>query len=134
MSTILTMKARPVRRSLYVDWTTLKGRVDDERFDKVQGLLQYQAGHAIVWRDAVSNWFLRMSGIPDAKGRVGNYPDRVEAESMQLRGYAPADVTPWETASGGKAVICKEAECAARDFFHGSSGQISDFRRVFRFS
>jgi alpha-glucuronidase len=107
---------------LYVDWTTLKGRVDDERFDKVQGLLQYQAGHAIVWRDAVSNWFLRMSGIPDAKGRVGNYSDRVEAESMQLRGYTPADVTPWETASGGKAVICKEAECAASTSFSGTAG------------
>src|SRR5271170_2269900 len=107
---------------LYADWTTLKGRVDDERFDKVLGLLQYQAGHAIVWRDAVSNWFLRMSGIPDAKGRVGSYPDRIEAESMQLRGYTPIDVTPWETASGGKAVICKDAECAATTSFTGVAG------------
>ncbi len=108
---------------LYMDWTTLKGRVDDERFDKVQGLLQYQAGHAIVWRDAVSNWFLRMSGIPDEKGRVGNYPDRVEAESMQLRGYTAVDVMPWETASGGKAVICKESECAAETSFTGTAGK-----------
>jgi alpha-glucuronidase len=107
---------------LYVDWTALQGRVDDERFDKVQGLLQYQAGHAIVWRDAVSNWFLRISGIPDAKGRVGNYPDRVEAESMRLRGYAPVDVMPWETASGGKAAICKEADCAAETSFTGTAG------------
>lgn len=107
---------------LYEDWTALKGRVDDERFDKVQGLLQYQAGHAIVWRDAVSNWFLRTSGIPDAKGRVGNYPDRVEAESMQLHGYTVADVTPWETASGGKAVICHESECSATASFPGSAG------------
>ncbi len=108
---------------LYVDWATLKGNVDEERFEKVLGLMQYQAGHAIVWRDAVSNWFLRMSGIPDAKGRVGNYPDRVEAESMQLSGYTPVDVTPWETVSGGKAVICKEAECAAKTFFNGAAGK-----------
>jgi len=107
---------------LYVDWSSLKGRVDDERFDKVQGLLQYQAGHAIVWRDAVSNWFLRMSGIPDVKGRVGDYPNRVEAESMQLRGYAPTEVTPWETASGGKALICKESECSATTSFAGVAG------------
>ena len=33
--------------------------------------LEYQAGHAIVWRDAICNWFLRTSGIPDEKGRVG---------------------------------------------------------------
>ncbi len=107
---------------LYVDWTTLQGRVDEDRFDKVQRLLRYQAGHAIVWRDAVSNWFLRMSGISDAKGRVGSYPDRIEAESMQLHGYASADVIPWETASGGKAVICKEAECIATTSFTGTPG------------
>jgi alpha-glucuronidase len=107
---------------LYVDWSALKGHVDDERFAQVQGLLQYQAGHAIVWRDAVTNWFLRMSGVPDGKGRVGDYPDRVEAESMQLRGYTAADVTPWETASGGKAVVCKETECAATTSFAGAAG------------
>jgi alpha-glucuronidase len=108
---------------LYVDWSTLKGRVDDERFDKVLGLLQYQAGHAIVWRDAVSNWFLRMSGIPDAKERVGNYPYRIEAESMELRGYTPVDVTPWETASGGKAVICEKSECTTETSFTGAAGK-----------
>ena len=108
---------------LYVDWSTLQGKVDPERFKKVQGLLQYQAGHAIVWRDAISMWFLRMSGIPDAKGRVGNYPDRVEAESMQLQGYAPAEVTAWETASAGKAAICHQGECTAQTQFSGAAGQ-----------
>jgi len=108
---------------LYLDWTTLEGRVDSERYFKVYSLLQYQAGHAIVWRDAVSNWFLRKSGIPDAKGRVGSYPDRVEAESMQLHGYTPVDVTPWETASGGKAIICREAECSVETSFAGAAGR-----------
>jgi len=108
---------------LFVDWTTLKGRIDDERYDKVLQLQQYQAGHAIVWRDAISMWFLRMSGIPDAKGRVDNYPDRVEAESMQLRGYTPIDVMPWETASGGKAVVCNEAQCSADATFTGAAGK-----------
>ncbi len=27
--------------------------------------LQYQAGHAIVWRDAIVQYFLKLSGIPD---------------------------------------------------------------------
>ena len=107
---------------LYADWTTLKGLVDDERFRRVQDLLQYQAGHAIVWRDAVSNWFLQMSGVADAKGRVGHYPNRIEAESMRLQGYKGVDVTPGETASGGKAVECKEAECSAESTFTGASG------------
>ena len=62
--------------------------------------LEYQAAHAIVWRDAVVNWFHKESGIPDAQGRVGFHPNRVEAEDMQLSGYVRVDVTPWETVSG----------------------------------
>ena len=84
----------------------LHGLIDEERYQRTLALFEYQAGHAIVWRDAVSEWFLRMSGIPDAAGRVGHYPDRIEAEAMQSDGYTPVEVTPWETASGGKAVTC----------------------------
>ena len=70
--------------------------------------LQYQAGQAQVWRDAVTMWFFRTSRIPDEKGRVGNYPGRTEAESMTLDGYSIVPVTPWETASGSKAVECPQ--------------------------
>ena len=91
---------------LVKQWELLNGRIDDERYRAVLKRLQYQARHAIVWRDAVVNWFYKISGIPDAQGRVGNHPDRVEAENMQLAGYASAEVTPWETASGGRAVAC----------------------------
>ena len=42
---------------------------------------------------------------------------------MQLDGYTPVDVTPWETASGGKAIACDRASgCAASLSFTGSSG------------
>jgi alpha-glucuronidase len=87
-------------------WESLKGRVDEQRYDEILHGFKYQAGHAIVWRDAVTKWFGRESGIPDAKGRVGHYPDRVEGESMQLQGYTPVDITPWENASGGKGIEC----------------------------
>ena len=56
--------------------------------------LEYQAGQAEVWRDAVTNWFFRASGIADPEGRVGHYPGRFEAESMKLEGYTVRDVTP----------------------------------------
>ncbi len=88
-------------------WSSLRGHIDDERYQAVLSRLEYQAGHATVWRDAVCNWFLRVSGIPDAPGRVGHYPDRIEAEAMQLQGYTPCDVSPPENASGGKAVVCE---------------------------
>ena len=37
-------------------------------------------------------------------------PNRIEAEAMKTGGYQTVDVTPWETASGGKAVACHEAK------------------------
>jgi alpha-glucuronidase len=87
-------------------WKQLHGLIDDERYNETLKLLNYQAGHASVWRDAVSEWFHHISGIPDKLGRVGHYPNRIEAESMQADGYTSVDVMPWETASGGKAVVC----------------------------
>ena len=107
----------------YVDaWKPLKGRIDDQRYGEVLVQLEYQAGQAQVWRDAVTMWFLRASGIPDAKGRVGHYPGRFEAESMALEGYTVRDVVPWEAASGGKAVVCAAAQCAATLRFGGAPG------------
>jgi alpha-glucuronidase len=87
-------------------WKTLRERIDDQRYDETLALFEYEAGHAVVWRDAVTEWFQHISGIPDKLGRVGQYPNRIEAESMQADGYTTVDVTPWETASGGKAVVC----------------------------
>jgi len=109
---------------LMEDWKSLAGRVDDERYSAVLARLEYQAGHAIVWRDAICDWFYSTSGIPDAKGRVGHHPGRIEAEAMQLRGYEPFDVTPPEAASGGKAIECPPAqrECFATFQFSGAAG------------
>ena len=106
------------------EWKSLRGLVDDERYAFVLGKLEYQVGHATVWRDAVCNWFYRASGIPDARGRVGHYPDRTEAESMQLQGYVPVDVEPTEAASGGKAVECptRSQPCIASFRFDRPAG------------
>ena len=105
-------------------WERLKGRIDDERYTATLARLEYQSGHAIVWRDAICNWFLRTSGIPDAKGRAGHFPDRIEAESMHLSRYQPVDITPWETASGGKAVQCPAGASCELDFkFPKATGQ-----------
>ena len=100
------------------DWKSLQSFVDTQRYTEVLARLEYQAGHAIVWRDAICNWFFRTSGIPDSQGRVGNHPDRIEAESMQLDGFVPINVDPWENASGGKAIECQKASgCSAKLLF-----------------
>jgi len=104
-------------------WRKLQGLIDDRRYHDVLAQLEYQAGQAEVWRDAVVNWFLKTSGIPDEKGRAGKHPGRVEVESMQLEGYAPVPVTPWEAASGGMAVSCAIARCTARSIFKGAAGR-----------
>ena len=90
------------------DWESLHGRIDPQLYDNVLPHLQYQAGHAIVWRDAVTQYFLKLSGIPDEKGHAGKYPGRLEAEDARLTGYHVIDVTPWEDASRGKAVSCSD--------------------------
>jgi alpha-glucuronidase len=105
-------------------WKTLAGLVDERRYHDVLSQLEYQAGHAAVWRDAVTTWFARASKIADAAGRVDHYPGRVEAEAMTLTGYTVRDITPAEDASGGKAVACAAgtASCSASTKFEGAPG------------
>jgi alpha-glucuronidase len=104
------------------EWNALAGRIDDQRFEEVRAQLEYQSGQAQVWRDAVTSWFLKTSGIADAQGRVGKYPSRTEAEAMTLEGYAVTQVTPWEAASGGKAIECKSGPCTAGFEYGGAAG------------
>ena len=105
------------------EWKPLAGRIDEQRYRAVLAQLEYQAGQAEVWRDAVNNWFLRASGIADDQGRVGHHRGRVEAEAMTLDGYTAVPVTPWEAASGGKAVSCPVARCAASIRYTGAAGR-----------
>jgi len=102
------------------DWRALRGLIDDERYQAVLKQLDYQAGQAIVWRDAVTRWFHHESGISDAANRVDAYPGRIEAEAMRLKGYQLATVTPWETASGSGAVECPVQSCTATFKYTGA--------------
>ena len=90
-------------------WESLHGKIDEERYQLVRSLFTFQAGHALVWRDAIDSWFERISGVPEAQHRVGHNPNRIEAENMKLSGYTTVNVDPVETASGGKAVVCRNA-------------------------
>jgi alpha-glucuronidase len=111
------------------DWETLKGKIDPALYNNVLPRLEYQAGHAIVWRDAVVQYFLKLSGIPDAQGRAGHYPGRREAEDARLDGYQVVDVKPWEDASRGNAVACAPSEgsaqrsCSAEWTYEGAAGR-----------
>ena len=90
-------------------WMALKGLVDPDIYAQTLALFEYQAAHAVVWRDAVDVWFQTISGTPDKLGRVGHTPNRIEAEAMQADGYTPVPGDPTETASGGQAVVCQRA-------------------------
>jgi alpha-glucuronidase len=107
-------------------WQTLHGFMDEERYQRVLRLFTYQAGHAIVWRDAVTKWFQHVSGVVDRQGRVGNYPDRIEAEDMTAAGYTAVDVHPWETASNSEAVVCnRSTSCTLATVLNKSAGSYS---------
>jgi alpha-glucuronidase len=91
-------------------WESLKGKIDDERYNHVLRRLDYQSGHSIIWRDAINNFYYNLSGIPDAANRVNHHPWRIEAESMKLDGYKPYTVSPFETASGSVAIVTASNE------------------------
>lgn len=107
-------------------WKTLRGLVDEQRYQTILAQLEYQAGQAIVWRDAVNVYFQRMSKVADDRGRVGHFPGRYEAEAMTLQGYTVRDIVPAEDASGAKAVACAAgATCSASMKFTGEAGWYS---------
>jgi len=85
-------------------WRRLEGKIDQQRYREVLQRLEFQAAHAQVWRDSICRWFMKRSGIADQRGRVGNYPNRIEAEEQVLEGYEFTAIKPWEAASGRGAV------------------------------
>jgi alpha-glucuronidase len=107
------------------EWRGLR-KIDDARYKAILAQLEYQAGQAEVWRDAVNTWFFKASGIPDPQFR--GYSGRIEAEAMKLEGYTPVDVTPSEDASGGKAVSCPVQRCSATFKYQGEEGKRSFVR------
>lgn len=86
-------------------WESLRGKIDMQRFNEQLFRQVFQAGHSIVWRDAIVNFYSNLSGIADTAGRVGHHPYRIEAESMSLDGYKPYTVSPFETASNYTAIV-----------------------------
>lgn len=104
-------------------WESLHGKVPDAIYYEMLKRLKFQEGHAIVWRDAITQYFARMSGIPDDLRRVGNYPGRIPSGKMTLDGYTPVVVKPWETASDGKAAECVgRTACSASLVWNGPDG------------
>jgi alpha-glucuronidase len=56
------------------EWATLKGQVDDERFDAVTAYLATEKREAVYWRDAGMAYFESYSHRPYAKGYAPKYP------------------------------------------------------------
>ena len=83
---------------------SLAGKIDAERYTDVLFRQTYQAGHSLIWRNAITNYYNDLSGIPDDAARVGHHPWRVEAESMTLSGYETYAVNPFEMASNYTAI------------------------------
>ena len=87
-------------QTFVTQWQSLRGRIDTDRFEDVLFKQIFQAGHALVWRDSINQFYYNLSSIPDEAGRVGNHSYRIEAEDMHLDGYKTYAVKPFHTASG----------------------------------
>lgn len=94
-------------------WAGLKGLIDEQRYEEMLFRLEYQAGHSIVWRDSVAQFYNNVSGIPDTAERVGNHPWRIEAEYMTLHNYKVTAVNPFQAASGYQIVQTTDNTTAA---------------------
>ncbi|KAF2660931.1 glycoside hydrolase family 67 protein [Lophiostoma macrostomum CBS 122681] len=92
-------------QSFVKQWDSLEGQIDAERFKEIQFRQVYQAGHALVWRDFINEFYRNLSSIPDEAKRVGHHPYRIEAENMTLIGYRRQAVTPAPAASGYTAIV-----------------------------
>jgi alpha-glucuronidase len=57
-------------RDFIEQWKTLQGRIDEERFLDIVQRLEYQWSQAVVWRDTICAWILKVSGIPDEKNHT----------------------------------------------------------------
>ncbi|KAI1431913.1 glycoside hydrolase superfamily [Xylaria sp. CBS 124048] len=99
--------------SFPVQWSSLQGLIDEQRFQEMLFRLEYQAGHAIVWRDSIVSFYHNLSGIADTAGRVGHHPWRVEAEDMELHGYRVTGTNPFEASSGFQVVQTNDNTTAA---------------------
>jgi alpha-glucuronidase len=51
-------------------WRAFEGRLPKEVYSAVLDRLKHQAEHAALWRDVINTFFYRLSGVPDAEGRL----------------------------------------------------------------
>jgi alpha-glucuronidase len=88
-------------------WRALQPLLDEERFWAMLHRFEYQAGHAVVWRDAVCRWFSTLSEIPDDQNRVFQEPNRISVERAVAGGigYELIAIEPWEASHSGKAAV-----------------------------
>jgi alpha-glucuronidase len=56
-------------REFIAEWKMLEGHVDPERYREILTRVEFQAGEAVKWRDAICNWIYLLSRVPDQKGR-----------------------------------------------------------------
>ena len=65
-------------RQFEARWTSLRGRIDDERYQAVLAKLQLQARDAAAWRDKCLRYFQTFSkgALPPAAVDIGNPPLR----------------------------------------------------------
>lgn len=97
-------------------WQSLREAVSPQIYREVLEQLEYQAGHAIVWRDSICRWFAKLSEIRDDHGRVFNEPNRISLNAVRLSGFVLESVDPWEASHSGVAAVLPNIQSGSISF------------------
>lgn len=65
-------------RDFVLQWKSIEGHIDAERYRDILERFEYQAGEAVVWRDTICQWIFHLSGIADDHGRIGPHADKTQ--------------------------------------------------------
>jgi alpha-glucuronidase len=76
-------------RALGLSWSSVQGKIDDQRFGEIAGFLKIQADEARWWRDASLDYFGTFSGLPVP----AEYEPPLHALDFYQALRCPADVT-----------------------------------------
>ncbi len=106
------------------EWATLEGRIDPRIFDEMNGAPR-PTRPATPSSGATPSCSTSSSSAasPTRTAAPATTPTAYEAEDAKLTGYTVIDVTPWEDASGGKAVSCDRSTCSAEFTYNAQPGR-----------
>ncbi len=122
-STIRTTPAQTAAADLVSDGRSSQGRIDDERYQqRTHALQQYQAGHAIVWRDAINDWFQPSPESPTRRAASATTPTASKPNTCSSAVTLPSTSLHGKPPPAAKPSSAIHTVCSASATLHRPTG------------